>query len=194
MAMSALGPFPFPIPSRRQFYDSNPCEMNWNPMPPVDPYCWTRAPGIGQASRLLIAPYRFPFAPPVAPDVMRSIQAQNERLVKDGILYDATAIFQQIFTTNGLTERFALVNETEVALWLLTEQDYRHFYRELHAFVIPANPAQDLACDLVKVDTFLANQVQNDTLFRDGEVPLGNMRISIADLRSTTDDSDTDSD
>ena len=119
---------------------------------------------------------------------MRSIQAQNERLVKDGVLYDAAAIFQQIFITNGLTERFALVNEIDIALWLLTEQDYRHFYRELHAFVIPANPAQDLACGLVGLDIFLANQVQNETLFRDGEVPLGNRRISIADLRLTADD------
>ena len=185
--MSALGPFPFPVPSRRQFYDSALCQMNWNPNPPVVPYGWIRVPGVRQASRLVIAPYRFPIADPMTPEVTGLIQAQSERLPKDGILYDITTIFRQIFATNGLTERFALVDEAEVALWLLTEEDYRHFYRELHAFVVPADPGRDLACDLVKVDTFLANQVQNDTLFRDGEVPLGNSRISIADLRSVFD-------
>ena len=74
----------------------------------------------------------------MTPEVTGLIQAQSERLPKDGILYDITTIFQQIFATNGLTERFALVDEAEVALWLLTEEDYRHFLSRIARFCRPS--------------------------------------------------------
>jgi hypothetical protein len=118
---------------------------------------------------------------------MEAIRSQNERLTDDGVLYDATALFQKIFATHGQTES-TLVNRIEIALWLLREQDYRHFYRELHAFTNPTDTAQDLSCDLIRVTDFSENQVETKTLFRDGEVPIGAMRIAFANLRPTTDD------
>ena len=79
--------------------------------------------GIREANRLVFAPYRFPITAPVTPDVMEAIRLQSERLTNDGVLYDVTALFQQIFATHGLTE-ITLVNEIEIVLWLLREQDY----------------------------------------------------------------------
>ena len=152
------------MPTKQQFYASGLCVTNWNEDPPVYPFNWTRVTRIREANRLVFAPYRFPITAPVTPDVMEAIRSQNERLTDDGVLYDVTALFQKIFATHGQTE-ITLVNGIEIALWLLREQDYRHFYRELHAFTNPTDTAQDLSCDLIRVTDFSENQVETKTLF-----------------------------
>ena len=106
---------------------------------------------------------------------MEAIQLQSEKLTDDGALYDVTALFQQICATHGLTE-ITLVNEIEIVLWLLEEQDYRDFYRELQAFTNPTDTTQDLSCDLAGVEILSSKQVQYKTWFRDGEC------ITFADL------------
>ena len=105
----------------------------------------------------------------VTPVVAEELRVHNERLSVDGAFYDVTTVFRQIFTMHAEQPQINLVNNIEIMLWLLSEQEYRRFYRELHTFTNPADSSQDLSCKLLAVTVLASDQAKYKTFFHDGK-------------------------
>ena len=169
-AMPIFSRFIFPIPAKEQFYSIGLGETKWNEDPPAYPYTWGQVTSIMPGlHRLILAPHTTPCnGQGVTPDVAEELRV-HAKLSVDRAFYDVTTIFCQIFTMHAEQPQIDFVHEIEIVLWLLNEQDCRHFYKELHAYTNPADSSQDLSCELSAVTILTCRQAVHKTFFRDGE-------------------------